>query len=174
MTCALGSEKQQQLLEEVVSFVAQAPGLMTETRNDGRTRIQQRADGKFIDIAPEELEEVLFRSDTEGRLFLQINFATTKKILVTESILGFKPIPVANLDSAKIPKVVTTLDIHSVAEVIQDALHAQDSNAKEVNLLKSVLEAVIAGGESVGFDLSAERKWITRLALVSSLKRTSA
>jgi hypothetical protein len=168
LNCAPSTERQLELLGEIRRFISKADGLQTEERDAGQIRILQKADHRFLDIDPANLEEVLFRSDTEGRAFLQINFCTSKKILVTESVIGFKPIPVVDLAASRLPRVVTTLDIASVVDVIQDALHAQDSIDKDVRLLRQVLEAVIAGGESVGFNLREERLWVARLVYTTT------
>ena len=172
MNSNLGNEKQQACLEQVISFAARASGVRVQHGDGGWFRLSQKIDGKSIELKVTDLEDVLMRSDTEGQEFIQINFSSGKKILVTTSLIGFKPIALQGLDLAKLPRVVTTPDILSVFEAIQDALHAIDASEREVTTLKKVFEAVLAGGESVGFDLSTERSWLARIP--SSFTRTAA
>lgn len=156
-------EKQLELLNEILAFVNTSRGLQSSSLTDGRTRITQSLDGKHFEFSTADLESVLSRTDTEGHDFLQINFANSKKVLVTATLIGFKPVPLKGLDLTKLPRVVTTPDIESVFEAVQDALHATETDSREVAVLKKVFEAVVAGGESVGFDLSTERSWIARI-----------
>lgn len=172
MNVAPSPEKQQELLSEIEVFIARARGLDSQILEGGALRIVQKIDKKSVDLSVKDLEAVLSRSDTEGQEFLQVNFCSGKKILVTNTLIGFKPVPLRGLDLAKLPRVVTTPDILSVFEAIQDALHALDTDVHEVSVLKRVFEAVLAGGESVGFDLSKERLWVARIP--STLTKTSA
>jgi hypothetical protein len=169
---SLGTVQQQELMAEIVAFCDRAIGLSAKINEAGVVRITQKADGKSVTLSVTDLDDVLFRSDTEAKEFLQINFASGKKILVTRSLIGFKPLALKGLDNAKLPRVVTTPDVLSVFEAIQDALHADDADEKEVAVLKKVFEAVLAGGESVGFDLATERSWLARIP--NSLSRTAA
>ncbi len=163
MNCALNPEKQQELLNEILAFIRTARGLRSSCSPDGRIRITQSLDGKHFEFATTDLESVLARTDTEGKDFIQINFCSSKKVLMTTTLVGFKPVPLKGLDLTKLPRVVTTPDIESVFEAVQDALHATETDPGEVAVLKKVFEAVIAGGESIGFDLSSERAWISRI-----------
>lgn len=172
MNSTPGTVQQQELLAEIVSFVERAAGLSCVKEVGGAVRIVQKADGKSVAFAAIDLEDVLFRSDTEAQEFIQINFSSGKKILVTRTLIGFKPLALQGLDSAKLPRVVTTPDVLSVFEAIQDALHSDDADEREVAVLKKVFEAVLAGGESVGFDLAIERSWLARIP--NTLSRTAA
>lgn len=163
MNCAPNPEKQQELLVEILAFVQTTRGLRASDLAEGRTRITQVVDGKFFDFSIQDLESVLSRTDTEGQEFIQINFCNSKKVLMTTTLVGFKPVPLKGLDLSKLPRVVTTPDIESVFEAVQDALHATETDSREVAVLKKVFEAVVAGGEQVGFDLSEERGWIGRI-----------
>ena len=163
MDTASGSAKQHKLLTDVVMYVTAAKGLRGSNLTDGTARIEQMQDGKYIDIVSSELDEVLFRADTDGRDFIQVNFRSGAKILLTESLIGFKPSPPRGMDVSKLPRVVTTPDIVSVFEAIQDALHSASPDEHEISVLKKVYEAVLTGGEAIGFDLKAERSWIARI-----------
>lgn len=172
MNPAPNAAKQQELLAEILAFVSNTRGLRSGQSPDGKTRITQAVDGKHFDFATVDLESVLARTDTEGQDFLQINFCSQKKVLMTKALVGFKPVPLKGLDLNKLPRVVTTPDIESVFEAVQDALHAADTDAREVLVLKKVFESVVAGGEQVGFDLSKERAWISRIH--SQFSKTAA
>jgi hypothetical protein len=155
--------KQLECLTQILDFVSKSPGLHRRASATGELEVEQAIDGKSILIAPEKIEEVLLRSDVEGRDFIQINFVGGVKILMTESLIGFKPLQLAGLDLSKLPKVVTTPDVNSVFDAIQEALHLGDENSDEVFVLKKVFDAVVAGGEAVGFNLTAEKAWISRV-----------
>lgn len=166
------TDKQQEFMATIISFVERAKGLACVKESGGAIRIQQKADGKSVAFAPCDIADVLLRSDTEAQQFLQINFSSGKKILVTRTLIGFKPLALKGLDTDKVPRVVTTPDVLSVFEAIQDALHSEDADDREVTVLKKVFEAVLAGGESVGFDLAVERSWLARIP--NTLSRTAA
>jgi hypothetical protein len=172
LTAAPSPEKQQELLGEIETFIARAKGLESRILEGGSLRIIQAIDKKCVDLKVKDLEAVLSRSDTEGQEFLQVNFCSGKKILITTTLIGFKPVPLRGLDLAKLPRVVTTPDVVSIFEAIQDALHALDTDTHEISVLKRVYEAVLAGGESVGFDLGKERRWVARIP--ATLTKTSA
>jgi hypothetical protein len=63
--------------------------------------------------------------------------------------------------------VVTTSDVVSVFEALEEALQDEVFNFEEIETLKKVFESVIAGGERVGFDLATERSWLNRLTILS-------
>jgi hypothetical protein len=169
---APATEKQQRLQSQIMTFLGHSRGLLFAHPADGSIRITQTLDSKSVELKTIELDDVLIRSDTDGKEFIQINLSSGKKILVTDALIGFKPIALKGLDVAKLPRVVTTPDIMSVFEAIQDALHGADVDPHEVSVLKMVFEAVLAGGESIGFDLSAERAWLSRIP--THFSRTSA
>ncbi len=163
MDCAPGSGKQQKFFSDILVFVEQSSGLRGYSVSECKARIHQSADGKSIDIETEQIEDVLFRSDTEGEEFIQVNFVSGHKILLTDTLIGFKPAAPKGLDVSKLPRVVTTPDVVNVFEAIQDALHSAGPDSHELNVLKRVFEAVLTGGEAVGFDLSNERSWLARI-----------
>ena len=135
--------------------------MLTDTES---REIVQKIDGKRIVIRASELDDVLFRTDTDSQDFIQINFSSGLKILMTESLIGFKPATLSGLDMSKLPKVVTTPDILSVFEAIQEALYFSEKNPQdELQMLKKVFDAVVTGGEAIGFDLAYERSWIGRI-----------
>jgi hypothetical protein len=163
LDCSPSQAKQQELFGRIVDFVSQTSGLNGTQTSSDCFRVEQSVDKKWIEIHQNDLEDVLFRSDTEGRDFIQVNFTSNKKVLITDKLIGFKPAPLNGLDLAKLPKVVTTPDLMSVFEAIQETLHISDAGSEEVVVLKRVFEAIIVGGDSIGFDLSTERTWVKRI-----------
>jgi hypothetical protein len=101
----------------------------------------------------------MIREDVEGRKFLQVNYHSGLKVLITDTLVGFKPAEIAGLDMGRIPKVVTTPDLLSVFEAIEEGVGVDP----EIETLKKVFFSILLGAESVGFELSNEKKWITRL-----------
>jgi hypothetical protein len=125
--------------------------------------IHQSTDGKSIAFPIADLEEVISRIDSDGHAFLQVNFLSGKKILLTENLIGFKPVPSRGLDLSKLPKVVTTPDLLSVVEAIEDSMSSAPTQTDEVEVLKRVFDSVLRGAEAVGFDLTPERLWLQNL-----------
>jgi hypothetical protein len=163
LNCAPSPEKKQQLLTDIAGYVNRTKGLRAIPLSDGRLRIQQNVDSKYIVVDTETLDDVLVRSDVAGEEFIQVNFSGGKKVLLTDSLIGFKPAEAKGIDAGRIPRVVTTPDVVNVFEAIQDALHTNGIDTHEMSILKKVFEAVLTGGESVGFDLTTERSWLARI-----------
>jgi len=158
---------QHDLLSIIEDFVAKSAGLVIDKDDGGGVAISQKGDSKSIKVKTTELTDVLSRKDSEGKEFVQINFNTGKKILLTDQLIGFKPFPIPDLDVSKLPKVVTTVDLLSVFEAIEDAVSAS-SRPEEADTLKRVFNSILLGGEDAGFDLSTERLWLRRLPGVIS------
>lgn len=166
------SPKSSQMLEEILAFVDQSTGLTSKVHASGEIFIRQSIDGKLFKFKSDDLNEVLQRVDADGKQFIQINFQTGNKVLFTSTLVGFKPRETLGLDMAKIPKVVTTPDLVSVFEAIEDSMSSDSTPETEVEILKKVFAAILQGGESAGFDLAFERRWLSRL--VPSKFRASA
>ncbi|WP_413585135.1 hypothetical protein [Bdellovibrio sp. HCB274] len=159
-------------LDHILNFVDSSKGLRAKMNDTGRVQLRQDLDGKLFTFSSQDINEVLHRADSEGKAFLQVNFKNGAKILLTETLIGFKPIETLGLDMSRIPKVVTTPDLVSVFEAIEESLGADNGNDTETEILKKVYLAIISGGEKVGFDLAAERKWLNRL-LASKFKASA-
>jgi hypothetical protein len=86
--------------------------------------------------------------------------------------VGFKPTETFGLDMAKIPKVVTTPDLMSVFEAIEESMSSDIQNEHELEILKKVYQSILQGGELAGFDLKFERNWLSRL-LASRIKASA-
>ena len=158
-----GNKEDCGIAEKILNYVSGTPGLVTKPTNIGSMSILQKTDGKCISFLVNEIEEIITRNDSDGKLFLQVNFYSGKKILLTESLVGFKPAIDPGLDMAKLPSVVTTPDLMSVVEAIEDTLVRNHSNYEELDILKKVYNCVLEGGESVGFDLTSEKILLTHL-----------
>lgn len=146
------------VVTEIRRFVEDSEGLrIVDSVLSDYIIIEQQLDNKRITLNCLDLDEILYREDEGGKTFLQVNFGSGKKILITTTLIGFRPLGLMGLDMERLPKVVTTPDIQSVFEAIQEALQANDEQ-EELDVLRKVFDSVICGGESVGFDLKEERK----------------
>lgn len=150
-------------LDHILNYVDSSKGLRAKINESGRVQIRQDLDGKVFSFSTTEISEVLHRTDSEGKAFIQLNFRNGNKVLLTDTLVGFKPLETLGLDMSRIPKVVTTPDLVSVFEAIEESLGADSGLDSEVEILKKVYQAILSGGEKVGFELSFERKWINRL-----------
>lgn len=159
-------------LDHILNFVDASKGLRAKIQESGRVQISQDLDKKVFSFNSQDVSEVLHRADSEGKPFIQVNFKSGAKVLLTETLVGFKPLETLGLDMSRIPKVVTTPDLVSVFEAIEESLGADGGADHEVEILKRVYLAIISGGERVGFDLSTERQWLNRL--LASKMRASA
>ncbi len=157
-----GHEKDEQV-SQINEFVAKSTGLRSRVIDKDKIHITQSADGKAIVFAVADLEEVIHRIDSDGQLFLQVNFSSGKKILLTQNLIGFKPAPSRGLDLSKLPKVVTTPDLLSVVEAIEDSMANEPAHPEELEILKKVFDSVLRGAEAVGFDTTPERIWLQGL-----------
>ena len=156
------NSKNEQVLQ-IRDFVAKSAGLRSRVGSGDELQIHQNTDGKSIAFPITDLEEVIPRIDSDGHVFLQINFLSGKKILLTENLIGFKPVPSRGLDLSKLPKVVTTPDLLSVVEAIEDSVTSTPNQADELEVLKRVFDSVLRGAEAVGFDITPERLWLQSL-----------
>ena len=156
------NSKSDQVLQ-IKDFVAKSTGLRSRVKDEANLQISQNTDGKGISFLISDLEEVIPRLDSDGHVFLQVNFQSGKKILLTENLIGFKPVPSRGLDLAKLPKVVTTPDLLSVVEAIEDSLTTAPNQDEEVDVLRRVFDSVLRGAEAVGFDITPERLWLQSL-----------
>ncbi len=149
-------------LSNILNFVERTTGLKATFEESGRVEIKQSLDGKSFHFDAEHVTEVLNRMDSDGRPFIQINFKDTHKVLLTDNLVGFKPSETWGLDMTRIPKVVTTPDLRSVLEAIEDSL-GSDQAESEVEILKKVYYSILTGAEKIGFALPFERRCLERL-----------
>ncbi len=151
-------------IERICDFVSKSSGLQLVSRDHTQIFIIQKIDGQHFSLIISAVEEVLIRKDSEQRLFLQINYSKTKKVLLTDNLIGFKPAAFAGLDLSKLPRVVTTPDIQSVRTAIEEMLSNETTIVEEVDVLRRVFESVIEGAEQVGFQMPSEREWLKRIS----------
>lgn len=149
-------------VEGILSFIDKSKGLRIKISDVSRLSIIQETDDKIFTFDSHDIIEVLHRKDAENNPFVQLNFQSSHKVLLTDNLIGFKPQETLGLDMNRIPKVVTTPDLFSVYEAIEESL-GSDTQDHEVEILKKVFLAILNGGERIGFDLSFERKWLGRL-----------
>lgn len=158
-------------LDPILNYVEGSKGLSAQVSETGKVQVQQEVDGKIFSFYVFEVSEVLHRADSEGKAFLQLNFKNGNKVLLTETLVGFKPTETFGLDMGRLPKVVTTPDLLSVFEAIEEAMGSEGSD-HEVEILKKVYQAILSGGEKIGFELEFERRWINRL-MASKIRATA-
>ena len=155
-----GSGSQKAHVSTICQFVEDCSGLEVEQHSSGGFAIMQKSDGKVLSVQAESIDEVITRLDSEGQNFLQVNFIDGQKILLTEKLVGFKPAQCTGLDMKKLPKVVTTPDLVSVIEAIEESMSNEGTHPIEIDVLRKVFDAVLEGGEAVGFNLKSERAWL--------------
>ncbi len=151
-------KKLDQWKSDVLTYIDSVEGLSYKVLGDV-IEVCQKVDQKVLQIEMLNITEVLNRDNKGGNPFIQINFTSGKKILLTESLIGFKPRAVEGLDLKRLPKVVTTPDLLSVFEAIEEAVNT-GAEVGEINMLKRVFSAILTGGEDIGFDLKREKYWI--------------
>ncbi len=158
-------------LDTILNYIDHSHGLRTQGSDSGKIQVHQEVDGKVFSFSISDVTEVISRTDADAKPFIQVNFQSSHKVLFTDTLIGFKPLETHDLDMSRIPKVVTTPDLMSVFEAIEEALSSETVD-QEVEILKKVYYAILSGAEKVGFDLSFERAWISRL--MASKFRASA
>ena len=160
------TESTSQNMNEILNFLEKKSQFEFALTN-GVLELKQSEDNKKIDIRNEEIEKVLTRQDLDGSQFLQINFSSGGKILITQALIGFKPYEIAGFDASRIPRVVTTVDLLSVSKAIEqffDADDAPDSKA-ELEILKKVYQSILLGAEKIGFKMTAEKTWFSSIMI---------
>ncbi len=132
--------------------------------------IVQSEDKKNIKLSLDKVEKVMNRVDYDGSPFIQINFISGLKLLVTKSLIGFKPSEITGFDTSKIPKVVTTVDLVSINKAIEDLADDVDGadSVTEMEVLKKVYQSILYGAVAVGFDMQTEKAWFANYLLNSS------
>lgn len=147
----------------ICQFVEGSGGLVLK-KDEAEISILQKIDGRSLKFKFAMVEEVISRLDSDGKGFLQVNFTNGRKILITENLVGFKPAETSGLDLRKLPKVVTTPDLVSVIEAIEDSVNNHGQKAEEIDVLRRVFDSVLNGAEAVGFEVGHERNWLNFIA----------
>ena len=151
----------------ISTFVNKVTGLDGKFAREWYTIIQ-KVDQKSLSFCYSHIDEAILRDDSKGESFLQVNFRDGRKILITENLIGFKPFSIPYLDMNYLPKVVTTPDLKSVLETIEDSLSSDNVHKVELDVLRKVFASILEGGHSVGFDLKEERVWLERVITIAN------
>jgi hypothetical protein len=163
--------KQLELLQSILEFAMRSSELEVEQSALDQLRIKQKIDGHMLVIRASRLQDILMRNDSDGRSFVQVNFQDGLKILITERLIGFKPaVRKANAPAAgqgaptnsiktnsKLPRVVTTPDLLSVLEAMEDAAESAD---RDLTVLRELFDSIVRGAERAGFDVEKEKAWL--------------
>lgn len=160
----------QQHFNEVVNFLDSVDSFDYEIQTNEVFHLKQKEDQKVLTLNFLSIEKILKRQDIDGSEFLQLNFKSGSKILITRTLIGFKPENVFGFDHTKVPRVVTTVDLKSVATAIEELFDMDEHHNTQIELdvLKKVYHSILLGAESVGFKLTAEKNWISRFMLSNS------
>lgn len=149
----------------IQDYAIKTAGLKVRPLDGNTLEIRQVYDQKSMVLDLSLVKDVLERSDTDGKQFLQVNFQDGKKILVTDAFIGFKPVITPERSSEKLPKVVTTSDLISVIEAIEDISSGTVKNVKEdLDSFRKIYHSIIEGAEQIGFNCENEKNWFCGVA----------
>lgn len=154
-----------EMFEVLKDFTTKSDGL--EMRLGDQITILQKEDKKFLSIHSSTVEELLIRKDQDDKVFLQVNLSSGKKILLTNQWVGFKPMNIQEHLNENVPNVVTTPDLVSVFEALEESKRMGVHT--EVHMLRKVFLSILAGAEDIGFDMSEERSWLQRLGIATGI-----
>lgn len=152
---------------EIINFLESVNSFEYELLSEDKCCITQKEDRRVLAVDLSAIEKILKRQDIDGSEFLQLNFKNNTKILITRSLIGFKPEGLVGFDLTKVPRVVTTVDLKSVSVAIEELFDAEESKNLQIELdiLKKVYQSILFGAERIGFDLPEEKMWISRFLL---------
>ncbi len=155
-------------LLQFINEVEVLRGLKFEIRSN-LVIIYQLFDGKQLEISKDQILNLIKRSHEKNALFFQINYRDGRKILLTENLIGFKPAAIENLDMMRIPKVVTTPDLKSVIDAIEDECDiGNKGNAKYLELVK-VYKSIEKGAENIGINTNNEKLMLSKIVNFKSI-----
>lgn len=163
MDCSTASLKQLELLNSIHEFARRSKELEVQFIDHSILKVRQRVDGHTLFLDAGRLQDILMRTDADGRGFVQVNFHDGMKILITDRLIGFKPVLRRSANNAptpassKLPRVVTTPDLMSVLEAMEDAA---DSADRDLSVLRELFDSILCGAERVGFDVTKEKTWL--------------
>jgi len=168
LDCSTATLKQLELLNSIHDFARRSKELEVQIIDTSLLKIRQRIDGHTIFLDAGRLQDILMRSDSDSRSFVQVNFHDGLKILITDRLIGFKPVPRRSMTNdadsaavgaltAKLPRVVTTPDLMSVLEAMEDAADSED---RDLSVLRELFDSIVCGAEKVGFDVTKEKAWL--------------
>lgn len=160
MICLTATVKQLELLNSINEFARRSNELEVQIVDQSILKIRQKIDGHTVFVDAGRLQDILMRTDADGRDFVQVNFQDGLKILITERLIGFKPVlrrGGTGTASAKLPRVVTTPDLMAVLEALEDAAENED---RDLSVLRELFDSIVCGAEKVGFDVTKEKTWL--------------
>lgn len=165
----LNTEATSQHINDVVNYL-ESQTHFAFSFDENVLELTQKEDSKKMSIDFEKIEKVLSRQDVDGSRFLQVNFAGGTKILITKTLVGFKPNQLVGFDLTRIPRVVTTVDLVSVSKAIEDLFDSEETpeTQAEIEILKKVYQSILFGAETVGFKMQAEKAWLSAIVLNQS------
>jgi len=158
-------KKEKTTIEQIADFIETESTLTLESMTNSGLKLTQNVDGKSLEILTSGVDEVLIREDSTGKPFLQVNFIEGTKILITKSLVGFKPALFEGVDPDRIPNVVTTPDLLSIVEALSDFDFEEDY--EEYRALRRMYYSILHGAEAVGFEIENERLWISHAKAVA-------
>lgn len=150
-------------MNEIVNFLELQSSFEFKI-NEDTFELVQLEDLKKLVINYEKIEKVIKRKDVDGADFLQINYCNSElKVLITKSLIGFKPVELNGLTIEKMPRVVTTIDLKSVKMGIEDIFSSEETqdSLAEIQILKKIYKSILRGAEQVGFNMCAEKHWLS-------------
>ena len=148
----------------IEDFILKSDQLALLKEENSKTfTILQMSDKKKLSFQEKDVDRVLERKRDNQDDFLQINFKNGKKILLTKDYIGFAPAKSLHVDFTRFPKVVTTADLFSMIESIENTLYNSADCKESLAEVHNFFEVIASGAESVGFDVSSERVWIEKL-----------
>lgn len=154
-------ENKKEQFELIVDFLNKNSSLEMDFVEEGKLKLTQTVDGKSLEIDSLGVEDVLEREDSSGKPFLQVNFLTGSKILLTKSLVGFKPALFDGVDPKRIPNVVTTPDLLSIVEAMSEFDKEEDYS--EYRALRRMYYSILHGAEAVGFEITNEKLWVAQM-----------
>ncbi|MBC6415163.1 MAG: hypothetical protein GDA46_02070 [Bdellovibrionales bacterium] len=137
--------------------------LIKNKKENNQIEILQSHDRKSIFFIAKDIEKVLKREDEKGESFLQVNFKSGKKIILTEEFIGFPPSSCVGLSPHRLPKVVTTADLLSVIDAIESFFYGKDEYQESLHDVQLFFESIASGAEAIGFNLIGERLWVEKM-----------
>jgi len=150
---------------QIRRYVDSTSGLSVEVNHGVGITIQQKIDGKAIVFREAEIDLIMSRTDDRERTFIQVNFHSGKKVLLTDQLIGFRPSPIEGIKMESLPTVVATPDLVSIFEAMEECLEVAPDNVPTFIELRHAFMSIIEGGEAIGIDFTQEKLWIKHMVL---------
>lgn len=159
------SQEKESVTLQIHRYVEMTTGLSTEVHQGDGIKVQQKIDGKAIYLRDSEIDMIMSRTDEREKTFIQVNFHSGRKVLLTDQLIGFKPSPIEGIKIESLPTVVATPDLVSLFEAMEECLEAAPDSVPTFIELRQAFMSIIEGGEAVGIDFTQEKLWIKHMAL---------